>query len=47
MTKKEVEELSELYLDRTIELLGESKYYPHTPYLSVEYTPESEGIDDK
>ena len=47
MTKKEVEELSELYLDRTIKLLGESKYHPHTPYLSVEYTPESEGIDDK
>jgi hypothetical protein len=47
MNKKEVERLAEKYLDRTIKLLGESKYHPHTPYLSVEYSPESEGVDNE
>ncbi len=47
MNKKEVERLAEIYLDRTIQLLGESKYHPHTPYLVVETTPESEGIDNE
>ena len=46
MNKKEVERLAEIYLDRTIELLGESKYHPHAPYLVVEYSPNSEGIDN-
>lgn len=46
MNKKEVERLAEIYLDKTIDLLGESKYHPHTPYLSVEYSPESEGVDN-
>ena len=46
MNKKEVVRLAEIYLDRTIKLLGESKHHPHTPYLSVEYSPNSEGIDN-
>ena len=46
MNKKEVERLAEKYLDRTIDLLGESKYHPHTPYLVVEYSPESTGVDN-
>ncbi len=47
MNKKEVERLAELYFDRTVELLGESKYHTHTPYLVIETTPESEGIDNE
>ncbi len=39
MNKKEVERLAELYFDRTVELLGESKYHSHTPYLVIETTP--------
>lgn len=46
MNKKDTERLAQLYLDRTIQLLGESKYYKHTPYLSVEYSPNSEGVDN-
>jgi len=47
MNKKEVERLAEIYLDRTIDLFGESKYHQYTPYLSVEYSPQSNGIDDE
>jgi hypothetical protein len=46
MNKKEIEKLAELYLTRTINLLGESKYYAHTPYLTIEYSPNSEGVDN-
>lgn len=46
MNKKETERLAEIYLENTIDLLGESKYYKHTPYLSVEYSPNSEGVDN-
>ena len=47
MNKKEVERLAELYFNNTISLLGESKYHSHTPYLVVEFSPQSEGIDDE
>ena len=47
MNKKEVERLAELYFENTVKLLGESKYYKHTPYLVVEFSPQSEGIDDE
>ena len=47
MNKKEVERLSEEYFNRTVDLLGESKYHNCTPYLVVEYSPQSEGIDDE
>ena len=47
MNKREVEKLARIYLDRTIDLLGESKYYKHTPYLAVEYSPGSTGIDNQ
>ncbi len=47
MNKKEVEKLARIYLNKTIELLGESKYYKHTPYLAVEYSPGSTGIDNQ
>ena len=46
MNKKEVERLAELYFEKTVDLLGESKYHKHTPYLVVEYSPNSEGIDN-
>ena len=46
MNKKEVERLSKIYLGRTILILGESKYQPCTPYLSVQYSPKSEGVDN-
>jgi hypothetical protein len=45
MNKKEVERLAELYFNNTVNLLGESKYHNCTPYLVVEYSPQSEGID--
>ena len=47
MNRKEVERLSEEYFNRTVDLLGESKYHNFTPYLVVEYSPQSEGIDDE
>jgi hypothetical protein len=47
MNKKEVERLSKIYFQKTIKLLGESKYYKHTPYLAVEYSPQSTGIDNQ
>lgn len=47
MNRKEVERLSEEYFNRTVDLLGESKYHNCTPYLVVEYSPQSEGIDDE
>ena len=47
MNKKEVERLAELYFEKTVDLLGESKYHKHTPYLVIENTPESEGIDNE
>ena len=47
MNRKEVERLAELYFNNTISLLGESKYHSHTPYLVVEFSPQSEGIDDE
>jgi hypothetical protein len=47
MNKKEVEQLAEIYFEKTIKLLGRSKYYKHTPYLAVEYSPQSTGIDNK
>lgn len=46
MNKKEVERLSKIYLGRTILILGESKYHQCTPYLSVQYSPQSEGVDN-
>jgi len=46
MNKKEVDRLSKIYLGRTILILGESKYHPCTPYLSVQYSPQSEGVDN-
>ena len=46
MNKKEVERLAELYFDNTVNLLGESKYHSFTPYLVIELSPESEGIDN-
>ena len=39
MTKKEITKLAQLYLQRCTEILGESKFYPHTPYLSIESSP--------
>ena len=47
MIKKKIEEKAELYLERTIELLGESKYYKHTPFLSIEYSPDSYRADNQ
>lgn len=47
MNKKEVERLSKIYFQRTIKLLGESKYYKHTPYLTIEYSPESTGVNNQ
>ena len=47
MNKKEVERLAEEYFNRTVDLLGESKYHNFTPYLVVEFSPQSEGIDDE
>jgi hypothetical protein len=47
MNKKEVERLAEFYFNKTVDLLGESKYHKHTPYLVIENTPESEGIDNE
>ena len=47
MNKKEVERLAELYFEKTVKLLGESKYHNFTPYLVVERSPESEGIDNE
>ena len=46
MNKKDVERLSEQYFNKTVDMLGESKYHNITPYLVVEYSPESEGIDN-
>jgi len=36
MNKKEVERLAEKYFDKLVDLLGESKYQKHTPYLVIE-----------
>jgi len=47
MNKKEVERLAELYFKKTVKLLGESRYHNFTPYLVVEYSPQSEGIDNE
>lgn len=47
MNKKEVERFAEMYFEKTIELLGCSKYYKHTPYLVVENSPQSIGIDNE
>jgi predicted metalloprotease with PDZ domain len=47
MNKKEVERLAERYFENTVKLFGESKYHSFTPYLVVEYSPQSEGIDDE
>lgn len=46
MNKKEVERLAEKYFDKLVDLLGESKYQKHTPYLVIENNPHSEGIDN-
>lgn len=45
MNKKEIENLALIYLDRCIELFGESKYYPSTPYLSLESSPMSDAYE--
>lgn len=47
MNKKEIEKLSLIYLDNCIELYGESKWYQHTPYLSVESSPMSDDYDSE
>jgi hypothetical protein len=39
MNKKEVERLSEQYFNKTVDMLGESKYHNISPYLVVEYSP--------
>ena len=45
MNKKEIEKLAIQYLNKCEELLGESKYYPHTPYLSLESSPLADDYD--
>lgn len=45
MNKKEIERLALSYLDRTIDLYGESKYYKHTPYLALESSPMADEYD--
>ena len=45
MNKKEIEKLSVDYLNRVINLYGESKYYKHTPYLSLESSPMSDDYE--
>jgi len=45
MNKKEIEKLAVEYLDKCIDLYGESKWYSHTPYLSLESSPMSDEYD--
>jgi hypothetical protein len=45
MTKKEIEKLAVQYLRKCEDLLGESKYYDHTPYLSLESSPLADDYD--
>ena len=45
MNKKEIEKLAIEYLDKCIDLYGESKWYSHTPYLSLESSPMSDDYD--
>jgi hypothetical protein len=47
MNKKEVERLSEIYLERATKLFGLSKYHSHTPYLYIDYSPNSTGVDNE
>lgn len=47
MIKKEIKRLAEIYFEKTIELFGCSKYYKHTPYLAVETSPKSTGVDNQ
>lgn len=46
MIRDRIEKQAYQFLEKTIELLGESKYQKHTPYLSIEYSPESTGYDN-
>lgn len=45
MNKKEIEKLSVKYLNECVKLFGESKYYSHTPYLSLESSPIADDYD--
>ena len=45
MNKKEIERLAVEYLHKCIDLYGESKYYKHTPYLSLESSPLSDDYE--
>ncbi len=45
MNKKEIERLAIQYLKKCEGLLGESKYYSHTPYLSLESSPLADEYD--
>jgi len=45
MNKKEIQKLAIQYLKKCEELLGESKYYSHTPYLSLESSPIADEYD--
>jgi len=47
MIREKIETQAHKFLEKTIELLGESKYYNHTPFLSVEYSPESYRADNQ